>query len=231
MNHPSVAPLLISHIPKTAGTSLKTLIERCNPDVVFVYERQLALGNPDFNFIMRFRELPAPSVVMGHFSFSVHRLLGVQPRYASVLRDPIQRITSLYRYQRSLPDSPFAEALHGGMTLAEFVSSGITEMTNNHMCRMIAGVPAEEGGVIRERWLLEYALHNLLRYYEVVGVVEQYDKVIAKLASVLGWPRYSIPIINVTKGKHVSIDKRTYKIILDNNRLDFELYQKVCEMS
>jgi hypothetical protein len=224
-------PLLISHIPKTAGTSLRRLVEKCSPDALFAYNRKLALVNPDLEFIRKFRDGPAPSVVMGHFSFSVHRLLGVAPRYASILRDPIQRVISLYRYQKSLPASKFAEPLRRGMSLGEFVSRGLTEMTNNHMCRMIAGVAPEEGLIIKERWLLDYAFHNLSRYYQVIGTVENYDKVIAKLAAVLGWVAYTIPEENVTKGEYLHSDKETYEIILEHNRLDFELYQKACEMT
>lgn len=227
----NTAPLLISHIPKTAGSSLKKLVEQWNPDTVFVYKRELALSSPNPDFIASFRSAPLPSVVMGHFSFGVHRMLGVPPRYASIFRDPIQRVVSLYRYQKSLPDSPFAEHFRAGMTLGEFVTRHITEMTNNHMCRVVAGVPPEAGVSIKERWLLETASENLEKYYCAIGVVEHYDVALQRLAKTLGWGEYAIPRENVTSGDQLQLDESTYSIVREFNAMDIELYNRVLALN
>lgn len=223
-------PLLISHIPKTAGTSLKRLVEKYHPDTVFAYKQELALGSPDIEFIRKFRERPKPRIVMGHFSFGVHRLLGVEPNYTSIFREPIQRVVSLYRYQITLTESPFARELESGMTLSEFVTSGITPMTNNHMCRMVSGVAPEDGIILKDKWLLEYALHNLEHYYHDIGIVERYEHSLTKLAKVLGWSDHKPPMENVTTGGALVVDKETYEILYESNQLDVELYKKVLDM-
>lgn len=94
--------LLISHIPKTAGTSLRRLVSAMSDDVLWIYDRELQLNNPDVEFLADFRRKPPPSVVMGHFSYGSHRLLGIEAEYATVLRNPYERIVSLYRHQKSL---------------------------------------------------------------------------------------------------------------------------------
>ena len=92
------APLLFSHVPKTAGTSLRILAARFMADAAFVYSGEFSLLSPNIEFIKGFREKPLPRLIMGHFSYGVHRFIGASPRYACVMRDPVQRVVSFYRH-------------------------------------------------------------------------------------------------------------------------------------
>jgi hypothetical protein len=217
--------LLISHIPKTAGTSLRTLVARFHADAVFAYRRELALGKPDIEFVKAFRAQAKPAVVIGHFSYSVHRLLGVPPRYATVLRDPVERVVSLYRHHRARADSPFAAHFRAGMTLRTFVSAAITEETNNHMCRCIAGVAPDAGPVINDRWLLDLALHNLRRDYVMIGFVEKFAELLGGLAQQLAWGPFEMPWENLGCGPPIELDEPTRAAIVDKNSLDIALYE------
>ncbi|MES2823693.1 MAG: sulfotransferase family 2 domain-containing protein [Pseudomonadota bacterium] len=220
-------PLIISHIPKTAGTSLRKLVEELNQDSIFVYDGQLALANPNINFIDNFRNQKPPSVMMGHFSYGVHRLLGVEPNYASMFRDPIERIVSLYVHFKTRKDSPFYNLLAAGMTLADFISSEITEQTNNHMCRIVAGIAPDAGKVITSRWLLDLALHNLDRHYIAYGIAEQYEKMIAKVAYALDWNEYEIFRENVGERPQFVLDTQAIEVISKYNQLDMELFSYI----
>ena len=225
------APLLISHIPKTAGTSLLDFVKANAADPFLVYDAQLALGSPDIEFIQAFRVRALPDVIMGHFSHGVHRLLGVAPRYASVFRDPIDRVVSLYRHQLRLPGSRFAAQLAAGMGLEEFVTSGITEMTNNHMCRIVAGIPPDAGMMIHDDWLLDLALHNLRRHYLLVGVQEHVDAFAAALAVRQGWAVDRLSIANAAETRPESLPPQTWDAIASHNLLDIRLYQHVLAIS
>jgi hypothetical protein len=219
--------LLVSHIPKTAGTSLKLLVQRFHPEAAFAYRGELTLGDPDIEFLRRFRQATRPPVMMGHFSYGVHRLLDVAPVYATLLREPIARVVSVYRYQRTLPNSRFAALFGAGMSLRTFVSAGITERTNNHMCRVLAGIPPEAGLVIGERWLLDLALHNLRRHFVVIGTAEKFERFVADLAQRLNWGAYEIPRENVTAGPALDLDPPTRAAIIDKNALDIALFEHV----
>jgi Sulfotransferase family len=223
--------VLISHIPKTAGSSLKRLVDHFNPDTTFVYGAELALGNPNVDFVTRFRNAPKPAIVMGHFSYSVHRLLGIPPAYVTVLREPIARVVSLYRHERSSPESPFAAHFKAGISLKEFVSKEITEMTNNHMCRMVAGIPPEAGLLINEQWLLELAMHNLKRHFVLVGTLEKFEEFVSALAQRFNWGAFDIPRENEAVGASVEVDKQTHAAIVDRNTLDIKLFEYVSHNS
>lgn len=219
--------LLISHIPKTAGTSLRSLVGKMSDDVVWVYDSQLQLNNPNIEFLTEFRKKPLPSTVMGHFSYGSHRLLGIEAEYATVLRNPFERILSLYRHQRLLPDSRFAAELKSGMSVGEFVASRITAMTNNHMCRVLAGVSPDAGHQINDTWLLEHAKHNLSRHYSLVGVSEDIGPFIKRLGARLGWAQAELPHENVTAGDPIEVSDKDRDTIVENNLLDIELYAHV----
>jgi hypothetical protein len=220
-------PLLVCHVPKTAGTALKQLVRQLAPDTCFAYDRQLSLVDPDLDFIAGFRTCPTPSVVMGHFSFGVHRFLRVPPRYAIVLREPVARVISLYRYQLSLADSPFAGHFREDPSLLGFVTSGITEMTNNHMCRIVAGVAPDVGKVIQGSWLLDCALHNLERFFGLVGLHERIDDFTAGLCRTMHWPDAPLTRQNVTDGEYPVMDGATMELLLERNALDIALYAHV----
>ena len=223
--------LLIAHIPKTAGSSLKQLVQTWAADVAWAYGSELALGHPDLDFARHFRSRQPPTILMGHFSFGVHRLLGLKPVYATVLRDPMTRVRSLYRYQKALPDSRFRAQFEAGMDLGAFVGSEITEMTNNHACRVIAGIAPESGMRLNDTWLLDLALHNLERHFELVGLFEDMRPMLAALAQRLGWPPLELPEVNVTRGPAHTLTQSEQEIITEYNQLDLALYAHVVRHS
>lgn len=222
--------LLFCHVPKTAGSSLRALAWKFTPTMAVADDGELSLLNPNIDFIKEFRERPSPPPLLwGHFSYGVHRYIGVPPRYACVMREPVARVVSLYRMMRRLgKESPHPEFFMRNGSLSEFVKECLTEHTNNHVARICAGVPPDAGKLIKDRWLLEYALHNLRRHFVLVGRMERLDVFTAELGKLLGWPEIKeIPSENVGPGKPLALDDETRALIEDHNALDVELYNLV----
>lgn len=228
---PESSPLLISHIPKTAGTSLRNTVAASEKDVLFVYAGELALGNPNIEFIRDFRQGSVPRVVMGHFSYGAHRFLGVKPRYMTILREPIERVVSLFRHLRLSHGAPLYDKLRAGMSIEDFVASGETEQSNNHMCRCIAGIPPDARETITADWLLDLALHNLGRHYEIVGTLPRLNAALKAMRALMGWPTSAPRHDNVTEGGTPDVDERTRATIEEFNALDARLYAIVEERS
>jgi len=219
-------PLLFCHLPKSAGTSVRQALQSAGPDLLEVYGGELRLGRPDAGFLRRWSAREAlPGVVIGHFSYGVHEFLGVPARYATFLREPVERVCSLYRHQLADAVAPWHASIAAGMTLGEFVDSGRTEQTNNHACRMFAGVVPQAGVRVADREVLQRALHNLRDHFVCVGFVEEFEASMAALEKVIGLP---LPRsrLNVSP-RTVAHSEGDLEIVRRDNALDIELYERV----
>lgn len=221
--------ILFSHIPKTAGSSLKHVIETeyAEHDRVAVYSGELRLAGPDPHFLQAFRErASAPRVLYGHFSYGVHEFLDLRPRYFSFLREPVSRVESLYK-QLSKPDSKFSERIRDGLSLAEMVEKNATEMTNNHMTRVISGIPAEPGTLVTDRAHLETAMAHIEEGYFFLGTLETLESDFCALAKMLDWKTPEIPYLNASDISRTHCDEKTRRLIEERNELDIALYDWV----
>lgn len=218
--------LLFCHLPKSAGTSVRQALQGVCPDLLEVYGGELRLGGPDPEFLRRWsaRE-QLPRVVIGHFSYGVHEFLDAPARYATFLRDPVERVCSLYRHQLADPDAPWHELVAAGMALGELVASGRTEQTNNHACRMLAGVVPQAGVRVSHTEILQRALGNLHDYFVCVGIVEEFERSMAALEETIG---ASLPRLRVNVSpRTVAHSEQDLEIVRHHNALDIELYERV----
>jgi SAM-dependent methyltransferase len=100
-----VPRLYVWHIPKTAGTSLREML-RSHFDAL-EFGGSLAPGEL---YRMSQYKLRSFRVITGHFGPSLPQLLGDVPLItATLLRDPVATVTSIYRFQREHgdPTDPF----------------------------------------------------------------------------------------------------------------------------
>lgn len=223
------------HIPKTAGTSLRRVVEEAyGPDrVAAIYSSELR--DPGSWEALRER-IDGASAVFGHFSFGVHRRLGIDARYVTILRDPLARVVSFYRHQERDPFGDYHSLIAGGMTIADFVRSEKCYQVNNHMVRMLSaedGIEAVGGSgvfeTIDDRRLLDRALANLDSHFAFVGLSERLDESVAGLGAALGWrARPLVPRLNVDATREtLAVDDETCAAVEQYNALDRELYEEV----
>ncbi len=227
-----MAPLLYLHVPKTAGSSLRELFRRQVPAErrLEVYGGELRLGGPDAAFVAAARQrLGDLELIYGHFSFGVHRFLGVAPRYAVFLRHPLERVVSLYRHFERHPGEPFHDEIRAGLNLAAWVASGATEMTNNHACRMLSGTVPVPGRREDDPDVLAAALKNVERHFVFVGVMDRFAADAARLVELLGWSEREVSHLNRAPGPRSSLPAAIERVVLEHNRLDLELYRRMLE--
>lgn len=222
--------LLFCHIPKTAGTSFQAVVraEYWPHQCFFIYNNQLDSRNPDPAFVAQFkRRRKFIQIVYGHFEFGIHELLGVPPCYATILREPISRVVSLYHHIARDPAwGPLYARIQEGMSLKQFVASRVNEQAHNYMTRILAGVPFGPS-LIYDEALLERAKENLERYFCVVGTVDRMSEVVNILGERLGWRRRGIPALNVMAQPRTEVDDETRDTIAEHNRLDLALHEWV----
>jgi hypothetical protein len=193
---------------------------------LFLYANEVDPANPNQQFLDRFEALrDTVQIVYGHFSFGIHNVLAVPPRYATIVRDPVARVVSLWHHIARDPASPFFARVNAGLPLKGFVASRVSEQTNNHMTRILVGLPVEPGVVVHDTALFEQAKENIERFFCVVGTTEAIDDVVRALARRFGWRSRAVPTLNTMPDLHPEIDKETRDIIVEHNRLDLALYE------
>lgn len=237
--------LYFMHVPKTAGTSLRTLVTRAlfPGRVRDVYE-----DYGYWNTAALRRHVGEGDVLYGHFCHGFHALLGDRrPRYVTVLRDPVERVVSLYWHQRKSPTSPFHALINGqDLSIADFVEARLTEETDNHQVRMLA---AHYGRLRRWReiagnrlcraltgkptrplltgTLLRRASANIRACFVHVGRTEDMGATLDALADLAGVDRAGLDLgrENVLRPEGYQLSRGDRRAIENANELDLELYE------
>ena len=134
-------PVLFLHIPKTAGTSFLTVLGN-----VFGERRVRRLGGADETTQAQIDRIVADEIqdvdcLVGHFP--IHRFAKCLDAFRpfTILRDPVDRVMSLFRFFKRSPEKELSE-LPDGFGFDDFIESRVPHnyaQTRNMMCRMLCG--------------------------------------------------------------------------------------------
>ncbi len=211
--------LIFLHIPKTAGTTLRTVIDRHYPRHATYCFYEYPKDRHEFFALSeeRRREL---RVLQGHIRFGFHRFLSIPVDYITLLRDPVDLVMSLYYWIPRTRDAwlyPWVE----GKSLSDFAANGSTWI-NNIQTRLISGQindPTDED--------LKSAINNLNVHFTAFGLHGRFDESLMLFKRRLGWKSTFYARQNVTKGRPSKHEApfSTISLIEKNNALDMELYE------
>lgn len=224
--------LLFVHVPKAAGTTLREIAARN-----YSPEQTFTIGNniPAERIRLRTLERDTKSeirLIFGHQCHGWH--VELLPRqdfaYMTILREPTERVVSLRAYCDL--HGHYLQGAVRGMTLEEFVTSGVTCTPDNGMTRQLCGLDAfgrkpyndmriPHGGVTREHF--DLAVENI-RQYAIVGTVPQFDDILDQCRQLFGWRISAYKRANVTRWKKPPITVQGREAIENFNQWDYQLY-------
>lgn len=224
------ATIIFHHIPKTAGSTLESILERRYAfREIFdvdrsrdVHERLLGSVPDETRAGIR--------LIKGHMDFGVHRFIANPYAYITILRHPVERVISHYYYvMRTAGHRLHYDVAFTGMSLEQYITSGITLELNNGQVRSLVGpehLGVEYGRCTRE--MLGTAQRNLTRHFSVVGLTERFDETLLLLRRRLGWsawPFYRPKNVSKARPLAASIPREVIRLIEAHNELDLELYE------
>ena len=222
---PSKPSLVFLHVPKTGGQTIQSPLLRNFPQSERIYLD--ALDRPldeAMNDIPLERRLTA-RLVWGHIPYGVHLYMPQRCEYFTILREPLGRVVSVYKYiirtpEHGLHDRLLAEA----MSLEEYLETGIDEgQTENSQTRQLSG---RQFGAL-DRNALETAKRNLEACL-VVGLTERFEETFVLLRRTFGLRMRFYRTMNVSPPYHAS--ERAVELARERNELDLELYGFACEL-
>jgi hypothetical protein len=219
--------VIFLHITKTAGTTVAQVAQR-----QYASERFLRSDHDFSAFRERLARMPdleksKIDCLFGHMAFGLHRFLPRPAVYATLLREPVDRVISHYYYAINATDHPLhRRVIDARMTFEDYLRSGILEELNDGQVRRLSGL--DEGipyGSV-PRTLLDAAKRNLRDHFAVVGLTERFDASMLLLARVLGWTTTDYVTLNVTPSRpsRSSIPADLRRLAERYNALDAELY-------
>ena len=244
-------PLIFMHLPKTGGMSMFTgFCKEYGTNIADMYNMTSANVQPATQVIQD----PNICVYSGHFSFGLHEWFSRPAYYASVIRNPVDRVLSLYFYivqykmvikrmaesrqmkladlfrSKTAPDyyEDYLAWIEGEENLDLFLDSPSAELDNG-MVRRFTGLGLSKAPCSDEA--LQKAKENIEQYFSAVGVLEQYPKTLELLRETFQWPwlqEYRVNVGPKTRQKPEVAD-HLKKRIETMNRLDVALYEWIVD--
>ena len=231
---PDAPAVLFLHVPKAGGSTLGEYVyNQCRApesqddglldagvaylDYGFIKEPELAVPAHVKSLLGR-QDLRA---VVGHFWFGLHEHVARPSLYVTLLRDPVERVVSLYYYAK----------LDETTSLEEFARTPPFREVDNDQTRRIAGVNPPVGGCTRAT--LDAARENLRRHFAVVGTTERMEETLALLNVKLGWGRDVVSYprnVNAARPASESLTSEAAEAVRARNELDYELWRFASEL-
>ena len=216
--------LIFLHIPKSAGRTLKSVIDRqFNRNTVY------SIGGNIRQSIQAFKELPEEErkkfrFVRGHMYFGLHEYLKKPCHYITILRDPIDRVISHYYYVLRSPDHYLHNEIKlKKLSLEDYVSNNLSTELENGQTRLISGIESDKKATFE---MLEIAKRNISTWFISVGVVEKFDESLILMKRILGWKHifYIKGNVNPRHNARKAAPESTIRLIQSRNELDMKLY-------
>jgi hypothetical protein len=216
--------IIYVHVPKCAGITLATALRSC-----YGKENILNLHTLDKPLREEIETVPQhvldqARLILGHVHYGIHEFLSGRCLYVTLLREPVDRVLSLYKYILRDRAHPLHEHMHRtGMTLEEYVSSGVDEdQTHNGMTRQLSG---DDRGTRPDDRSLASAKDNLSTF-AAVGLTERFDESFVLLRRRLGlrMPFYISRNASPRTQSSVAIPRSALELIRAENQLDIALY-------
>lgn len=203
------------HIPKTAGTAFRLILNESIPAKNFAKVDIQPSGRIRVNDqIFKSNKLgKSVSHIHGHFSYKdLHENFELDPEveYITWVRDPVERVLSNYYFLKRIIEERLKEQEDEnlwprmGKSLEEYVA---LEENQNVMSRFLEGAPLDS--------------------FKFIGLQDHYSEDLKHLQELMNWPQLQSEVHNSTQRKNKQHEARLLNLIKEVNAQDMELYSRI----
>jgi hypothetical protein len=222
--------LLFEHLPKCAGTSVRVYLGSQYPERLCFATKGDTVGS-----IREFQAMPEQErfkyrFVTGHNAHKLAALVHPDMVKVTILRDPVERMISHHAYVKEHPEHYLHRAVvERLLSLADYVTSGLSDELLNHCVCLFAGVSPQEA-LADPAQTVDRAYEVLRGQYAVVGIVEKLELAMDRIRAVTGIREpFPAAVHNKSRSRPaaVEVEPDALRAIRETNALDITLYERV----
>jgi len=210
-------PLIIIHLPKTAGVSVKEIYRAWFSDgLLFHYFEEGKRGMPTKYDLVGMHSKERPIALYGHFNkrrgFGVEQYYPDAKQFITILRDPFERAISGYYFLRNYGKNWKDQSRIPKNDIREYLLNFKGSMTNQFPCETTLDNYKE----VIESLFIE------------VGITEFLDESMTRIAQKLSkeYKPGSLPHLNATE-RDQSTPYDLKEAFMEKNQLDYAIYNYV----
>ena len=216
------------HIPKTAGTSINTLLS-----FQYGHKKNYWHTTQESWVIAKMRLAQHMShshgeccLIRGHIPYGWHDLCGEEYTYFSILRDPLSRAISQYEFAKNHGRGIWYDELKPFQSLEAYLYGAREIGHANYQLHYLSGIPIGEALTSDD---LDAVIHKISCSEIIVGTLDRMECSLLLLSAVLQWRK---PIFNLRynlgkSGKSHAITADAEAHFRKENSLDYALYEYV----
>jgi hypothetical protein len=217
-------PLVFTHIPKTAGTTVNFALESVFPD-----RGAFHLQRRSDQELKALAADPAIHVYAGHMTYqraaAAFETTDRRPLYITVLRDPIERILSAYAYARETAEAKRWHALASSHDINAFIALVAREHRQflvGKQCRFVSADKTASA---------DLAFESLKKNFAVVGVQSNMEGFFSGIERISGLnlPRNEPCNQTARPVSREALAKKTLRILERTTKEDRRLYDMALE--
>lgn len=228
--------VIFLHIPKTAGTTLRYVIQyQYKPSAIYELYGPSATHSERLEEFKRLSDARKAEIkiVNAHLGFGLHEFLPQSCTYITFLRNPVDRVVSMYYYFQRTGNNYVQN-----LTLKEFIQTyggardNMTKYLSGEKLKIQLNDPNNEIDYQCSSESLETAKSNLKKHFKIIGLAERFDESLIILKNKLGWkvPLYDKNNVSKNRPSTKEVSKDTLNLIEKFNEFDIQLYEYAKEI-